>query len=194
MSLHNPVYYFTHNKMDLLLQQLTQNDPQTPQWDNALAHLHLTIRAKPEQQNTEITLIEKPCLTLTRPKHMGTRETLLLDRPILAPMAKKDKPPAKIIQNLQKGSFLTQHYQLKAPDVMFDIERLVMLRDEEGAKRMMPLPVYVVQPHIRPSQQQPERLIRFMRSHSPTPESHPVLSGFGHNGKALLHYYVMQLK
>lgn len=194
MALHNPVYYFTDNKMDILLRHLTRDDPQTPEWEEALGQLHQHIRAEQGQECPQITLMHKPFIALARPRPAAMRASLLLDRSVLASLPSKDKPSAKTVQDLQKNSFLTQYYQLKTDDVTFDIRRLVMLRSDHGVKRLSALPVYALEPHVRPTQNQTERLVRFMRTHSPTPESHPSLTHFGQSDKGLLHYYVMQMK
>jgi hypothetical protein len=210
MPANHPIYYFTCNKMDMFLKELTHFHPQTPIWNNALQDLHQTMRAalKPPQDQPSNNVVlsifsqdlaDQPAkantgtsyLTLEKLKSHPDHQGIMLDRTILMPLRKKDLPRSNTVQNLQKTSFLVQHYRLATPDCHFDVKRLAMLGGDPNQKRIIPLDAYAVQAS---QQSQPEKLIRFMRAHSPSSDTYPSLSGFREPHKALLQYYVLSLK
>jgi hypothetical protein len=192
MAMKQSIYYFNHNKMDLFLKQLTQEHPDTPQWDGALAQLHLSLRESPQQTHPSVTLVHEPRVTLSRSKTKDCNQSLFMDRSIWATLPARYKPTAKGKEDLQKGNYVTRAYELNVDDMAFTIQRLAVLREDQGLKSVITLDAYAIEhdQHMKPS----ERVSRFMRVHSSTVESHPSLSHFSDPHKALLHYYVMQLK
>lgn len=205
-------YYFTANKMDLFLRELTKQHPQTPTWDDLLVYLRDRMRANPTQpvvhmsfsglnsalpltpeHHTHAAAQEEPFLTLERQKSTGALEALKLRADITHTMPKKHLPALKRLKEAQRTDFLIQSYRLQAPDVEFTVDRLAKIVQDKNVKQIQPLDIYRITPTILPRLRE-ESMLRFMRAQSPAAETGFYNDLDSQHPQAFLRYYLLNLK